>query len=154
MLMILNRNSCARFVARREVAVAQGVDAHPAAGRGRVHETAVADVDADMRKRPVQRVEEDQIARQQPAPVDRPAEFRDVGGAVDTQACGLFEDVGHHSAAPRPASGFCRRSGNRCRSGTSRRWRPRARAPRPRARRRYRHAAAGGEQQGGCDDGE
>ena len=101
-----------------------------------------------MRKRPVQGVEEDQIARQQPAPVDRSAELRDVGGATaDAQACRPFEDVGHHAAAVEPGLGILAAEAVAGVDQGHRVDRDLAPALRGNALRwRWWHAAAGGEQ--------
>ena len=92
-----------RFEALGVVAVAQVVDAHLAILRWGVDEAPVADVDADMRKRAVERVEKDQIARAQFIARDGAAVARDVGGAaLDPQAGGLAVDVTDHAAAIEP----------------------------------------------------
>jgi len=63
-------------------------------------EARIAEIDADMRKGVVARIEEDQVAGTQQAAFDRAAIARDVGGAaLDLDAGRPAIDVADHAAA-------------------------------------------------------
>ena len=59
-----------RFETSGEIARVEAVDAHSPGARRRVHETVVADIDADVRERCIARVEENQVAGAQIATSD------------------------------------------------------------------------------------
>src|SRR5574343_1649944 len=95
--------SAGSLEALRLVAIAQAVDAHAAVGRWRVDEARVGDVDADVRQRAIQRVEENQVAGPQLVAGNRPAVAGDVGGAAGHLDAGCpAVDVADHAAAIQP----------------------------------------------------
>src|SRR5512147_1592253 len=84
------------------VALAHVLDADAAAGARRMDELAVADVDADVREGPAQRVEEDQVARREFVALDGDEAGRvrllvDAAGQHEAEAG--FEDVAREAAA-------------------------------------------------------
>src|SRR5574343_2046775 len=89
--------------ALRVVAVVQAVDADTAVSRWRVNEARVADVDADVRQRAIQRIEEDQVAGSQLVAGNRPAVSGDVGSAAGHLDAGCpAVDIADHAAATQP----------------------------------------------------
>src|SRR5574343_443789 len=95
--------SAGSLEALRVVAVGQAVDADAAVGRWRMDEARVADVDADVRQRAIQRVEENQVAGPQLVADNRPAVAGDVGGAAGHLDAGCpAVDVADHAAAVEP----------------------------------------------------
>src|ERR1700731_3531069 len=76
------------------------VDPYRAAGRRRMHELIVADVNTDMRDRAANRVEKHQIARLEVAGGDLladPAHFRGATRQVHTQS--VLEHIAYETAA-------------------------------------------------------
>src|SRR5258706_1232991 len=88
------------------VARLQRFDTDLRPGFRRVHELAVAEVDADVRVRPLLRVVENQIARLQFDETDRHARLRlSLGVHRQTDAPGLPIDVRHEATAIEASGG-------------------------------------------------
>ena len=92
-----------RLVPLGVITAAEIVDPHLAVGRRRVNEMVVADVNTDVRKVLLSRIEKNQIAGAQLRAVDLRPPSGDVGGAAaQHDSDRLRENVNHHPAAIEP----------------------------------------------------